>query len=70
MLGGGKGRGYLQVLSYHSRVYLCSVETKDDLEQLTADIKKMANSVRNKLKSKFKCLSDRGLFLGVFMHNA
>ncbi|XP_062489946.1 syntaxin-3-like [Pezoporus occidentalis] len=26
-------------------------ETKDDLEQLTADIKKMANSVRNKLKS-------------------
>ncbi|KAI6068384.1 syntaxin-3 [Aix galericulata] len=27
------------------------VETKDELEQLTADIKKMANSVRNKLKS-------------------
>ncbi|XP_042308533.1 syntaxin-3 isoform X5 [Sceloporus undulatus] len=26
-------------------------KTKDDLEQLTADIKKMANSVRNKLKS-------------------
>ncbi|RMB98087.1 hypothetical protein DUI87_25565 [Hirundo rustica rustica] len=26
-------------------------ETKDDLEQLTAEIKKMANSVRNKLKS-------------------
>lgn len=26
-------------------------ETKDELEQLTADIKKMANSVRNKLKS-------------------
>lgn len=28
-------------------------ETKDDLEQLTADIKKMANSVRNKLKSEW-----------------
>ncbi|NWY08325.1 STX3 protein, partial [Nothoprocta ornata] len=26
-------------------------KTKDDLEQLTAEIKKMANSVRNKLKS-------------------
>lgn len=26
-------------------------KTKDELEQLTADIKKMANSVRNKLKS-------------------
>uniref|UniRef100_A0A8C5UK41 Syntaxin 3 n=1 Tax=Malurus cyaneus samueli TaxID=2593467 RepID=A0A8C5UK41_9PASS len=28
-----------------------SSRTKDDLEQLTAEIKKMANSVRNKLKS-------------------
>lgn len=33
-------------------IYLCSVETKDDLEQLTAEIKKTANAVRNKLKSK------------------
>lgn len=32
--------------------YTCDpTETKDDLEQLTAEIKKMANSVRNKLKS-------------------
>lgn len=30
-------------------------ETKDDLEQLTAEIKKMANSVRNKLKSEWPC---------------
>lgn len=30
-------------------------ETKDDLEQLTAEIKKMANSVRNKLKSEWLC---------------
>lgn len=29
-------------------------ETKDDLEQLTTDIKKMANSVRNKLKSEWR----------------
>lgn len=29
-----------------------SPETKDDLEQLTAEIKKRANNVRNKLKSK------------------
>uniref|UniRef100_A0A8C5UE36 Syntaxin 3 n=1 Tax=Malurus cyaneus samueli TaxID=2593467 RepID=A0A8C5UE36_9PASS len=28
-------------------------KTKDDLEQLTAEIKKMANSVRNKLKSEW-----------------
>ncbi|KAI1232734.1 hypothetical protein IHE44_0006572, partial [Lamprotornis superbus] len=28
-------------------------KTKDDLEQLTAEIKKMANSVRNKLKSEY-----------------
>jgi len=27
-------------------------ETKDDLEQLTTEIKKRANNVRNKLKSK------------------
>ena len=27
-------------------------ETKDDLEQLTTEIKKKANNVRNKLKSK------------------
>lgn len=33
-------------------IYLCSVETKDDLEQLTLEIKKTANAVRNKLKSK------------------
>lgn len=31
-------------------------ETKDDLEQLTTDIKKMANSVRNKLKSEWLCV--------------
>lgn len=31
------------------------IETKDDLEQLTTDIKKMANSVRNKLKSEWPC---------------
>uniref|UniRef100_A0A8C5ITP7 Syntaxin N-terminal domain-containing protein n=1 Tax=Junco hyemalis TaxID=40217 RepID=A0A8C5ITP7_JUNHY len=30
-------------------------KTKDDLEQLTTDIKKMANSVRNKLKSEWPC---------------
>uniref|UniRef100_H0Z788 Syntaxin 3 n=1 Tax=Taeniopygia guttata TaxID=59729 RepID=H0Z788_TAEGU len=30
-------------------------KTKDDLEQLTAEIKKMANSVRNKLKSEWPC---------------
>lgn len=34
-------------------------ETKDDLEQLTAEIKKMANSVRNKLKSEWPCLHCR-----------
>jgi hypothetical protein len=29
-------------------------ETKDDLEQLTTEIKKRANNVRNKLKSKIE----------------
>lgn len=33
-------------------LYACFLETQDDLEAITNDIKKMANNARNKLKSK------------------
>lgn len=49
---------YVPSLDTHLRWHPClsipsPAETKDELEQLTADIKKMANSVRNKLKSEW-----------------
>ena len=33
--------------------FLCPAETKQELEDLTADIKKTANKVRSKLKGTF-----------------
>ncbi|XP_076773688.1 syntaxin-3 isoform X6 [Arvicanthis niloticus] len=44
------------ILSYLLR--LSSHETKDDLEQLTTEIKKRANNVRNKLKSMEKHIEE------------